>query len=321
MAVSVGLSPIPILQFFDNTGKPAVGGSLLTQVGGVNYPTYSDPNGTIALPNPIPLNSRGEVSTAAGTSTTVFLQQGVSYTLTLSDINSNQLWSIGNIVSNQLTIPYASTSGTNSIVATFSPALTSLYDGLTVNVKLANTTTASPTFNPNGLGALNVYYSDGVTQWLAGSGIANTTYTLIYNSSLNSNAGGWEVQNPSRITGSATLTLATGWATTPTGTVNYSILPDGKTAYAYFASALTATSNAQTFAVTGWPTILQPTTTKRVSVQLEDNTVVATTQSALIINGGSGTINGAVTVGGNAGFTTAGTKGFIAGTEFSFTLD
>ena len=100
MSVSVALSPVAILQFFDNTGKPAVGGSLQTQVGGINYATYSDSLGTIPLPNPIPLNSRGEVSTAAGASSELFLQTGVSYTFTLFDGpngTGNQLWSVGNI--------------------------------------------------------------------------------------------------------------------------------------------------------------------------------------------------------------------------------
>lgn len=316
MAVSVGLSPIPILQFFDNTGKPAVGGSLLTQVGGVNYPTYSDVNGTVALPNPIPLNSRGEASTSAGSTTTVFLQQGVSYTFTLSDANGNQLWSIGNIVSNQLTIPYASTSGTNSIVATFSPALTSLYDGLTVNVKLANTTTASPTFNPNGLGALNVYYSDGTTQWLAGSGIANTTYTLIYNSSLNSNAGGWEVQNPSRVIGSFTITL-TGMTATTTGTVNYAITPDGKQAQIWVNAAITGTSNAGTMSGTGIPAILSSTNNHRsCSFFAEDNTTFI---QAYINNTNTTTwqISGSIT---GAGWTASGTKGLPI-TSFVYPLD
>lgn len=83
--------PTPILQFFDNQGNPAVGGSVLTQVGGVNYPTYQDVNGTTALPNPIPLNSRGEISTAAGTSAQLFLEPNTVYTFTLYDANGNQL--------------------------------------------------------------------------------------------------------------------------------------------------------------------------------------------------------------------------------------
>ena len=91
--VAVVACPQIVAQFFDNNGNPAVGGSLLTQVGGVNYPTYSDHNGTTALPNPINLNSRGEVSTAAGASSQLFVIPNIAYVFTLYDANGNQLWS------------------------------------------------------------------------------------------------------------------------------------------------------------------------------------------------------------------------------------
>lgn len=87
------LCPTPILQFFDNQGNPAVGGSVLTQVGGGNAATYQDVGLTTPLPNPIPLNSRGEVSTSAGASAQCFLTPNTVYTFTLYDFNGNQLWS------------------------------------------------------------------------------------------------------------------------------------------------------------------------------------------------------------------------------------
>jgi hypothetical protein len=123
MAVNVTLSPLPILQFFDNTGKPAVGGSLLTQVGGVNYATYSDVGGTTALPNPIPLNSRGEVSTAAGASSELFLEDNVSYTFTLKDADGNQLWSIGNVVAPSPNVGFKIFTANG----TYTPATTGTY--------------------------------------------------------------------------------------------------------------------------------------------------------------------------------------------------
>src|SRR6266853_1564979 len=91
MGASVSLVAPPVLQFFSNSGLPNVGGTLLTQVGGVNYPTYQDSAGTIALPHPIPLNSRGEVSNAAGVSSQLFLVQGVTYAFTLFDALGNQI--------------------------------------------------------------------------------------------------------------------------------------------------------------------------------------------------------------------------------------
>jgi hypothetical protein len=89
---NVAISATPILQFLNNAGQPNVGGSLLTQVGGVNYPTYQDPAGMTPLPNPIPLNSRGEISNSSGVSSQLYLLTGVTYTGTLFDQFNNQIW-------------------------------------------------------------------------------------------------------------------------------------------------------------------------------------------------------------------------------------
>lgn len=91
MTATVGLSPPPILQFFNNSGQPNVGGSVLTQVGGVNYATYQDSAGATALPNPIPLNSRGEISNSSGVSCQLFLVSGVTYVFTFYDAAGNQI--------------------------------------------------------------------------------------------------------------------------------------------------------------------------------------------------------------------------------------
>lgn len=91
MTTAVTIAPTPILAFLNNQGQPCVGGTVLTQVGGVNTATYQDSAGTIPLPNPIPLNSRGEISNAAGISCQLFLQTGVAYVFTLFDANGNQL--------------------------------------------------------------------------------------------------------------------------------------------------------------------------------------------------------------------------------------
>jgi len=91
MGTNVFLAPSPILQFLNNAGQPNAGGSVLTQVGGVDYPTYQDAAGTIMLPNPIPLNSRGEVSNTSGISCQLFLAAGVTYVFTQYDANLNQI--------------------------------------------------------------------------------------------------------------------------------------------------------------------------------------------------------------------------------------
>jgi hypothetical protein len=86
------LATPPILAFTLNNGQLAAGGSILTQVGGVNAATYQDSGRTTPLPNPIPLNSRGEVSNAAGASCQLFLTPNQVYTFTLFDASGNQIW-------------------------------------------------------------------------------------------------------------------------------------------------------------------------------------------------------------------------------------
>lgn len=91
MTTAVTIAPSPILQFLNNQGQPNVGGSVLTQVGGVNTATYQDSAGNVPLPNPIPLNNRGEISNSSGISCQLFLVTGVVYTFTLFDAQGNQL--------------------------------------------------------------------------------------------------------------------------------------------------------------------------------------------------------------------------------------
>lgn len=108
--MSVGATPPPILQFFDNAGNPNAGGSVLTQVGGVNYPTYEDSGGTTPLPNPIPLNSRGEISNASGVSSQLFLVSGVTYTFTVYDVNGNVIDTASSVTAPLTAVPASSLS-------------------------------------------------------------------------------------------------------------------------------------------------------------------------------------------------------------------
>lgn len=96
--MAVALSEPPILAFLNNAGQLNAGGHLLTQVGGVNYPTYQDSIGATPLPNPIPLNSRGEISNSSGVSCQLFLLSGVTYTFTLYDASGNQIWTAEDVM-------------------------------------------------------------------------------------------------------------------------------------------------------------------------------------------------------------------------------
>ena len=69
-----------------------VGGSILTQVGGVNYPTFQDAaRRSRRCRTRFRLNSRGEISNSSGVSCQLFLAIGVVYTFTQYDAHGNQI--------------------------------------------------------------------------------------------------------------------------------------------------------------------------------------------------------------------------------------
>lgn len=161
MAASVFLAPNPILQFFNNAGQPNAGGSILTQVGGVNYPTYQDSGGTTPLPNPIPLNSRGEISNTSGISCQLFLVAGVTYVFTQYDAKGNQI--------NQ-----ASYVGNNSLLTgVFVNVLTYGADPTGVRDSTANFSAAAAVVGANG----NVYVPAG-TYLLSGNPSPSVTWLI-----------------------------------------------------------------------------------------------------------------------------------------------
>jgi len=82
------LSPVPVLQFFDNNGNPLSGGKLYSYQAGTTTPqaTYTDTNGNVANSNPIILNSRGEAQ--------VWLGTDLVYKLILTDANDVLIWTV-----------------------------------------------------------------------------------------------------------------------------------------------------------------------------------------------------------------------------------
>ncbi len=146
---TIAVSQPPILPFLNNAGQPNAGGHLLTQVGGVNYPTYQDPLGQTPLPNPIPLNSRGEVSNSSGVSCQLFLASGVTYTFTLFDSQGNQIWTAnnvqaistvatGNMVDARWVAGSSYTNPSGSTPGTFIPGTTTTFTLPAAPISLAN---------------------------------------------------------------------------------------------------------------------------------------------------------------------------------------
>lgn len=89
---------------------------------------------------------------------------------------------------------YAAASGTNAYTATLSPALGSLANGVLAVIKFtnANTAAAAPTLDVNSLGAKNVYHRSGQAP-KSGDIQANDIFILVYNTSRNTGAGGWDI--------------------------------------------------------------------------------------------------------------------------------
>lgn len=207
-------------------------------------------------------------------------------------------------------ILYTATGTANAQTITPSPALPSLQAGMFfcfvpvgINTGAATLTVGATTKNIFAYGAA-----------LLGNELNLAIAEVMYDGTQ------FQLLNPNDATGSFNLTLSTGFATSPSGTVNWRILK-GKTVFFSTPSAITAVSNAATFSATGWPTALQPATTKRVPIIVEDNGAIATLPTTITISNGSGTISCGVNLAGTGGFQTSGTKGFVATVETSYTLD
>src|SRR5690606_227858 len=80
------LSPVAKQQFFDNAGNPAAGFMLYTYAANTTTPlaTYANKAGTVANPNPITLDSRGEA--------TVYLMEAVVYDFVLKTDEGVTVW-------------------------------------------------------------------------------------------------------------------------------------------------------------------------------------------------------------------------------------
>ena len=220
---------------------------------------------------------------------------------------------------------YAVASGTNTITATVG-GLTAYYDGLRVRLKIANTSTASVTIALNGLTALNVYLGDLVTRDVAGMFVQNQIAELVYNSSLNSSAGGFQFINPSRVNGSATIT-GTGFTSSPTCTGSYSF--EGWIAQVTFGTGLTGTSNSTSFTLTGLPSFLAPASLAAQSFYTcaEDAGGAVGPITISVASGASTfTLGNSTRLGASlGGFTASGTKAFangsaVAGAGQTFTF-
>lgn len=187
MAASVSPSLPAVLQFFNNAGQPNIGGSILTQIGGVNAATYQDSGGVTALPNPIPLNSRGEISDAGGVSRQLFLVKGSVYVFTLFDAGGNQINQFPYMVGGSSSADI--TNLQNSLATSITTGALTVTGGTTLSTLTVGAITGS--------GPINIG-----TQTLTCGAITATGETLSGNLAMGGNA----ITGVSNITASGTVT-------------------------------------------------------------------------------------------------------------------
>lgn len=108
----------PKIQFFDSNGNPLVGGKLYTKTsgGGVDKPTYTNANLTVANTNPIILDARGEALIFAAASSVFWLRLTTADDVTLWTVDlvkiSSEIGTSTNIISlysTQGAEPYSNT--------------------------------------------------------------------------------------------------------------------------------------------------------------------------------------------------------------------
>ncbi len=253
MTAIVALCPTPILQFFDNSGNPAAGGSVLTQVGGVNYATYQDSAGTTALPNPIPLNSRGEISNAAGASCQLFLVVDSVYTFTISDVNGNQL--------NQAIYVSPLPPTSIAVVASAATGADIWSPGNVISWTGTATTTAfaaAPT-----AGSRRLLIPNGACKFTAGANLLIRGFPSGATATMNANAfvtvtalTTTQFLLEYSLSGSFTAS-GTGFSAAPTNTLYYTVVNGAVTISSNQVLGM-STSNATTFTITGFPAELVP---------------------------------------------------------------
>ena len=111
--------------------------------------------------------------------------------------------------------------GTNAIsltpLPTF-PALTAYTELCGYRFRAATSSTGTVTLQYNGLGLLNVYHADGVTQVSTGDMVAGFEYVARFSLSLNSGAGGFFLESPALPTAASTWLTPGGRLSNVSGT-------------------------------------------------------------------------------------------------------
>lgn len=151
----MNLSPLPIQKFFDNDGRPLVGGQLFTYSAGtsIKIATYSNASGAVNT-NPIILDFRGECR--------VWLDPALAYKFILSpavdtDPPTAPIWTVDQITAAPPSADNAAQdTGTANNITLSIPSVTSLSTFLRVVFKALSRNTGPTLLTINGLPAKEI---------------------------------------------------------------------------------------------------------------------------------------------------------------------
>jgi hypothetical protein len=310
------LSPLAKCQFFDNNGRPLVGGKLFTYQAGTNtkLATYTDASGLSQNTNPVILDYRGEGS--------IWIPPNVPYKYVLApatdtDPPTNPIWSVDDVVSSQLVTLYGGldTGTANAYVLDFTANFTAYQDGIVIYWIPANTNTGASTLNVNGLGPVDILNQN--SDPLAPSQIiAGQVITVMY-------LAGAFLLISSGIAASVSAGTFTpswsGFSAAPTGNMSWQIT--GRMAILEWLGT-TGTSNADFMTIDNLPMNLRPTTRSLAGMS---PTVVINNGANMLGSVGHGALGvlqfNLGTTPSGTGFTTSGTKGLDTGWTWTYLLN
>lgn len=185
----MNLSPLPIQKFFDNRGRPLVGGRLFTYEAGTSTPvnTYTDSSGLVLNTNPVTLDYRGECR--------LWLDPRQAYKFTLAppgiDIPpTNPIWTVDNItVAPANSDNAANDTGSVNNISVLIPQISSPVAFTRVVFKAANTNTGPTTLQVNGGTARPITWQN-IGAFSGGEIQAGGIYEVIYDGAQ------WQLQGP-----------------------------------------------------------------------------------------------------------------------------
>lgn len=305
------LSPGAKQQFFDNNGRPLVGGKLFTYEAGTTakLATYTDSGGLSQNTNPIVLDFRGEAN--------LWIPPNVPYKYVLApasdtDPPTNPIWSVDNVVSSQLVTLYGGLDGgvVNAYVLTFDANFTAYTDGIVIYWIPSNTNTGASTINVNGLGIVDIKNQDA-TDLIASQLVAGEVATIMYLAGVFVLLASGVA--PSLVVGSFTPTW-TGFSVAPTGDIFYTRIGN-LVALKMDLVNNTGTSNATSMTFTNLPTILRPSTAPNSTATcvIVDSGAEAVGTFGFGVGAGTVFFTKGTAPPSASGFTNSGTKGLPAG--------